>query len=110
MNTLCGVDVSSLCRGPSGEGQTSTELMMEVQVPLISKQSCMDVYEGRLDDGMICAGDMEGGADGCRVSVHVRVRVCVHACVRGLVDCMVLNPYLHLSVCNIHTGCVLFTA
>ncbi|KAL9953476.1 hypothetical protein ACROYT_G040898 [Oculina patagonica] len=45
-------------------GVTPNELM-QVDIPLVSKQRCTESYPGRIDDTMICVGKDQGGIGGC---------------------------------------------
>ncbi|XP_022786238.1 uncharacterized protein LOC111326491 isoform X2 [Stylophora pistillata] len=39
--------------------------LMQVDIPLVSKQRCMASYPGKIDDSMICVGQDRGGIGGC---------------------------------------------
>ena len=45
-------------------GMSPNELM-QVDIPLVSKQRCLASYPGKIDDSMICVGQDEGGIGGC---------------------------------------------
>ena len=45
---------------------SSPNTLMQASVPLVSKELCTDVYPGRIDDSMLCAGLDEGGVDSCQ--------------------------------------------
>ena len=36
------------------------------QIPLVSKQRCLNSYPGKIDDSMLCAGLDAGGVDTCQ--------------------------------------------
>ena len=63
-------DVSKKCwitgwgRLSSG-GQTPNSLM-QVSLPLVSQQRCVNAYPGEVDDSMLCAGLDKGGVDTCQ--------------------------------------------
>ncbi|PFX28263.1 Transmembrane protease serine 5 [Stylophora pistillata] len=40
--------------------------LMQASVPLVSKQRCSNVYPGKIDDSMLCAGLDQGGIDTCQ--------------------------------------------
>ena len=48
----------------SGGYQPNT--LMQASVPLVSKQRCSNVYPGKIDDSMLCAGLDQGGIDTCQ--------------------------------------------
>ena len=39
--------------------------LMQVDLPLVSKQRCLSYYPGRIDDSMICIGKAQGGQGAC---------------------------------------------
>ena len=39
--------------------------LMQVDIPLVSKQRCLASYPGKIDDSMICVGQDQGGIGGC---------------------------------------------
>ena len=39
--------------------------LMQVGLPLVSKQRCMNYYPGKIDDSMICIGKDQGGQGAC---------------------------------------------
>ena len=49
-----------------------SDILMELQVPVVSKKTCMASMAGysniRITDGMICAGGV-AGQDSCKVSI-----------------------------------------
>ncbi|MEZ4831027.1 MAG: trypsin-like serine protease [Caldilineaceae bacterium] len=51
--------------GRTSEGGSSSNILMEVQVPIVSNRNCNSVY-GNITDNMICAGYTEGGKDSCQ--------------------------------------------
>ena len=40
-------------------------VLMQVDLPLVSKQRCLSYYPGRIDDSMICIGKAQGGQGAC---------------------------------------------
>jgi uncharacterized repeat protein (TIGR01451 family) len=38
----------------------------QVQVPLLSLDACREAYGDEISDGMLCAGEADGGSDACR--------------------------------------------
>lgn len=42
--------------------------LMEVEVPIWRNADCQDVYDQRILDTVMCAGDAKGGPDSCQVS------------------------------------------
>ena len=40
-------------------------VLMQVDLPLVSKQRCLNYYPGKIDDSMICIGKVEGGQGAC---------------------------------------------
>ena len=40
-------------------------VLMQVEVPLVSKRRCMTLYPGKIDDSMICVGRDQGGKGAC---------------------------------------------
>ena len=40
--------------------------LMQVDVPLVSKQRCMNFWPGKIDDSMICIGRDQGGQGACK--------------------------------------------
>lgn len=51
--------------GTTEEGDLS-DVLMEVDVPLVTFDTCMEAYPNDLTDSMICAGYKEGGKDSCQ--------------------------------------------
>ncbi|XP_068728977.1 CUB and peptidase domain-containing protein 1-like [Montipora capricornis] len=47
------------------DGPSSKELM-QVEIPLVSRENCLYSYPGRIDDTMICAGSSQGDKDTCQ--------------------------------------------
>ena len=39
--------------------------LMQVDLPLVSKQRCLNYYPGKIDDSMICIGKAQGGQGAC---------------------------------------------
>ena len=39
--------------------------LMQVDLPLVSKQRCLNYYPGKIDDSMICIGKVQGGQGAC---------------------------------------------
>lgn len=50
---------------------TVSPILQSVTVPIVSKSTCISVYDNLITDGMICAGVMKGGQDACQVSNKV---------------------------------------
>lgn len=46
-------------------GGVSPNELMQVDIPLVSKQRCMTSYPGKIDDSMLCVGQDQGGIGGC---------------------------------------------
>ena len=65
-----GYVVDNLTGEPVRQSDVSTSRLMEVQMPLISDQTCRDAYtdlsDVRLDHRTLCAGLPEGGKDSCQ--------------------------------------------
>ncbi|CAH3172193.1 unnamed protein product, partial [Porites evermanni] len=40
-------------------------VLMQVDLPLVSKQRCLNYYPGKIDDSMICIGKVQGGQGAC---------------------------------------------
>ena len=51
--------------GTLQSGGTSPKVLMQAQVPLVSKDRCLKSYH-KLHDSMLCAGYDEGGVDTCQ--------------------------------------------
>ncbi|XP_041919299.1 transmembrane protease serine 2-like isoform X1 [Alosa sapidissima] len=53
--------------GRTSEGGAAASKLMEAQVSLISRAKCNspEVYDGKISDSMICAGNLQGGVDRC---------------------------------------------
>lgn len=65
-NALCG-DGKVVGWGLTDEGNSSSgsEQLLEVDVPLVSRQKCMELLpNSSINEAMVCAG--EGGRDGCQ--------------------------------------------
>jgi len=52
--------------GRLSSGGIQPDTLMEVRVPLVSKQRCQSAYPGKINDNMLCAGLDEGGIDSCQ--------------------------------------------
>ncbi|XP_078364332.1 uncharacterized protein LOC144648698 isoform X1 [Oculina patagonica] len=52
--------------GTLSSGGSQPNTLQQASVPLVSKQRCMNVYPGDIDDSMLCAGFDEGGVDTCQ--------------------------------------------
>jgi len=51
--------------GTTGEGGSSSAILLEVDVPVVSNAVCNGSY-GLISDNMICAGYADGGKDSCQ--------------------------------------------
>ena len=52
--------------GTTSYGGSSSDVLLEVEVPVVTNDQCKTTMSG-ITDGMICAGGVEG-KDGCQVS------------------------------------------
>lgn len=52
--------------GTTSEGGSISNTLLKVTVPLVSKDSCLSAYPGKITDRMICAGYGDGGKDSCQ--------------------------------------------
>ena len=52
--------------GLTTDGGVGSDVLREVQVPLVSNVTCNDVYAGDVTGNMICAGYAAGGKDACQ--------------------------------------------
>lgn len=48
-------------------GGPDSDVLMEVSVPVWSKNDCQSSYIERISDAVVCAGDKNGGRDSCQV-------------------------------------------
>ncbi len=48
-------------------GWSAADILRKVTVPLVTQETCLKSYPGRLTDRMICAGLPEGGKDACQM-------------------------------------------
>jgi len=46
--------------------RSSPHTLQGAEIPLISHRNCQSIYGQRFNDGMLCAGYMEGGVDTCQ--------------------------------------------
>lgn len=44
-----------------------SDVLMEVSVPIWSKNDCQNSFIERISDAVVCAGAREGGRDSCQV-------------------------------------------
>ena len=51
--------------GTLSYGGINPNVLMQVDIPLVSKQRCNAAYPGKIDDSMICVGKDQGGVGGC---------------------------------------------
>lgn len=51
--------------GTTDEGGSTSRVLMEVAVPIVSNEACNGAY-GTIKDTMVCAGYAEGGMDACQ--------------------------------------------
>ena len=62
-----GYVVDALTGKPVKQSDVSTSRLMEVEMPLVSDQTCREAYEGAsLDHRTLCAGLHAGGKDSCQ--------------------------------------------
>lgn len=52
--------------GRLASGGASPDKLMQVDVPLMSKERCLKGYPGKIHDSMLCAGLDQGGVDACQ--------------------------------------------
>ena len=52
--------------GATSEGGSGSPRLMQVTVPIVSDEECVNAYGDDIDDTMICAGLKEGGKDACQ--------------------------------------------
>lgn len=52
--------------GTTSEGGSVTDVLREVEVPLMTNEDCDDDYPGEIYDEMLCAGYPLGGKDACQ--------------------------------------------
>lgn len=52
--------------GRLSSGGASPDKLMQVDVPLMSKERCLKGYPGQIHDSMLCAGLDQGGVDACQ--------------------------------------------
>ncbi|HRV94691.1 MAG TPA: serine protease, partial [Anaerolineae bacterium] len=52
--------------GTTSYGGSISDVLMEVQVPIVSNATCAASYGGSITDSMLCAGYAEGGKDSCQ--------------------------------------------
>ncbi|KAL9985657.1 hypothetical protein ACROYT_G008083 [Oculina patagonica] len=52
--------------GRLASGGASPDKLMQVDVPLMSKERCLKGYPGKIHDSMLCAGLDQGGIDACQ--------------------------------------------
>jgi len=52
--------------GATREGGRGSDILLEVDVPILSNEKCRQQYNGRIRDSMICAGYDQGGKDSCQ--------------------------------------------
>lgn len=49
-------------------GGPSSDVLMEVIVPVWTQERCRQAFAQRVTDTVICAGSTEGGRDACQVN------------------------------------------
>lgn len=52
--------------GRLSAGGDTPNVLMQVEVPVVSQTTCKRAYPSRVHDSMICAGLSEGGKDACQ--------------------------------------------
>ena len=52
--------------GATSSGGPSSDVLLQVDVPIVAQQTCNDAYGGSITERMICAGVPEGGIDSCQ--------------------------------------------
>lgn len=48
------------------DGSVSATLQM-LRLPILSQDTCIEMYKNQIKNGMFCAGYTEGGKDSCQV-------------------------------------------
>ena len=70
IKNILPVDLNETCWitgwGDLYSGGYQPNTLMQASVPLVSKQRCSNVYPGKIDDSMLCAGLDQGGIDTCQ--------------------------------------------
>ncbi len=52
--------------GATSSGGPSSDILLQVDLPIVAQQTCNDAYGGGITDRMICAGIPAGGIDSCQ--------------------------------------------
>ena len=52
--------------GTLSSGGSTPRVLMQAEVPLVSKETCRRSYPRSIHDSMLCAGKEEGGVDACQ--------------------------------------------
>ncbi len=65
--TVPGVEAVTIGWGRTSEGGSTSDILQEVTVPLVSNETCNSkaAYNGLVSDNMMCAGYAEGEQDAC---------------------------------------------
>lgn len=65
-----GADATVTGWGLTMEDGSSSENLMSVTVPIVSRTDCEEAYKDEnITERMICAGFLEGGKDSCQVNI-----------------------------------------
>lgn len=51
-------------------GGPSSDILMEVVVPVWTQERCRQAFAQRVTNSVICAGSSEGGRDACQVYIY----------------------------------------
>lgn len=52
--------------GKTSETGSISNTLLKVSIPMVSKETCLQAYPGKITDRMICAGYESGGKDSCQ--------------------------------------------
>lgn len=65
----CFTDLRSILKGWGTQffGGPVSDVLMEVSLPVWTKERCMDAFTLRIPETVLCAGATEGGRDSCQV-------------------------------------------
>ena len=63
---LTGTTATAIGWGLTTEGGSASEVLRQVNLPIISNSTCSIAYGGGITDNMLCAGFSSGGKDSCQ--------------------------------------------